>query len=100
MRVPGSGTASVMGVALGRGIATIIGKFGPLDHFAAVLIVHESGGVIMDMAGRETLNPRDTGFLAACDLDCARAVADVWRESLNEAAEGNQTCDTNESLTK
>ncbi|MFT8593608.1 MAG: inositol monophosphatase family protein [Bifidobacterium sp.] len=82
MRVPGTGTASVTGVALGRGVATLIGKFGTVDHFAAVLIVHEAGGVIMDETGKETLNPRNAGFLAARDRRCANAIIDVWHESL------------------
>lgn len=84
LRVPGSGTASVFGIALGRGVGALIGHFGPVDHFAGVLIVHEAGGVIMDMAGRETLNPRNSGFLAARDRRCAGALAQVWHEALSE----------------
>ncbi|WP_423773290.1 inositol monophosphatase family protein [Bifidobacterium tibiigranuli] len=84
LRVPGSGTASVFGIALGRGVGTLIGHFGPVDHFAGVLIVHEAGGVIMDMSGRETLNPRNSGFLAARDRRCAGALSQVWHEALSE----------------
>ncbi|WP_416174514.1 MAG: Monophosphatase/phosphodiesterase bifunctional enzyme [Bifidobacterium crudilactis] len=82
MRVQGSGTASVSGVALGRGVATMVGKFGPVDHFAAVLIVHEAGGVVVDLRGDETLSPRNRGFLAARDRHCAEALVAVWQESL------------------
>ncbi|MFT8987668.1 MAG: inositol monophosphatase family protein [Bifidobacterium psychraerophilum] len=84
MRVQGSGTASVSGVALGRGVATMVGKFGPVDHFAAVLIVREAGGVVVDLHGEETLSPRNRGFLAARDRQCADVLVAVWQESLQD----------------
>ncbi|MCH4160665.1 MAG: hypothetical protein LKF41_03260 [Bifidobacterium sp.] len=84
MRVQGSGTASVSGVALGRGVATVVGHFGPVDHFAAVLIVQEAGGVVVDLDGNSTLSPRGKGFLAARDQRCADALVAVWKESLRD----------------
>lgn len=91
IRVPGSGTASVSGVALGRGEASLIGCFGPVDHFAAVLIVHEAGGIVMDEFGNKTLNPRNTGFIAARDEACAEELVAIWQESLRELGNGDSS---------
>lgn len=80
LRIPGSGTASLAGVALGRGVATVIHHFNPIDHAAAVLVVAEAGGVVLDTAGRATLRP-EGAVIAARDEETAHAVLDLWRQA-------------------
>lgn len=81
LRIPGTGTATVSGVALGRGVASLIGRFGPVDHYAGILLVHEAGGVVMDEFGHETLNPRSHGLLVARDHEVADIIAGVWERA-------------------
>ena len=69
VRIMGSGTLSMTSLAAGRGQAGIIGKFGPVDHAAALLICHEAGLAVRDASNRETLWPvaagEREGFLIA-----------------------------------
>ncbi|WP_168928647.1 inositol monophosphatase family protein [Sinomonas albida] len=65
MRVMGSGTLTLAGVASGRGAGSVIERFSPIDHLAAALIVREAGGVLLDDAGDETVWPAEGGILAA-----------------------------------
>jgi len=46
VRVPGSGTASLAGPALGRGAASVVYRYSAIDHAASLLIVREAGGVV------------------------------------------------------
>lgn len=46
LRVPGSGTASLAGPALGRGAAAVVHRYSAIDHAASLLIVREAGGVV------------------------------------------------------
>lgn len=80
LRIPGSGTASLAGVALGRGVATVIHRFNPIDHAAAVLVVLEAGGVVLDTTGAATAWP-DGAVVAARDEATAHAVLDLWRQA-------------------
>lgn len=81
LRIPGTGTATVSGVALGRGVASLIGRFAPVDHYAGILFVHEAGGVVMDEFGHETLNPRSHGLLVARDHEVADIIASIWERA-------------------
>ncbi len=79
LRVMGSGTLTLAGVAAGWGQAAVVDAYSPIDHLAALLLVHEAGGVVRDEHGRDTLTPEPgSGVLVA-----ARAVADqafaLWR---------------------
>ena len=81
MRMMGSGTMSLVGVAAGRGVGAVIGTFGPVDHLAAALIVHEAGGVVLDSRGERTLFPVDGGIMAA-DPSAAATLHALWQESV------------------
>ncbi len=80
LRIMGSGTMSLAGVAAGRGSGAVIGKFGPVDHLAAALIVHEAGGVVLDAAGSPDLFPSSGGILAAAP-EAVDALYALWRDT-------------------
>ncbi|WP_144764353.1 inositol monophosphatase family protein [Curtobacterium sp. 9128] len=66
LRVQGSGTLTIAQVAAGRGIGGCVSSFDPVDHGAAVLLVHEAGGVVMTESGPVTGFPeRGAPFLVA-----------------------------------
>jgi len=69
VRVPGSGTASLAGPALGRGAAAVVHRYSAIDHAAAVLIVREAGGAVR-------LRP-DGMVITAVDARTAYAVEDI-----------------------
>lgn len=77
LRIPGSGTATLAGVALGRGVAALVHRFSPIDHAAAVLVVEEAGGVVLDATGARELLP-DGPVVVGRDERTARALLDVW----------------------
>jgi fructose-1,6-bisphosphatase/inositol monophosphatase family enzyme/glycerophosphoryl diester phosphodiesterase len=81
MRVMGSGTMTVVGVAAGRGAGAVIGKFGAVDHVAAALIVREAGGVVLDSAGQPNLFPASGGIMAAAP-GASDALYALWRDSV------------------
>src|SRR5690625_855707 len=81
MRIMGSGTLTLTGVAAGRGVGSVIGSFGPVDHLAAVLIVTEAGGTVLDTSGEPNLFPAAGGILAAAP-HAASALYDLWQETL------------------
>lgn len=81
MRIMGSGTMTLVGVAAGRGAGAVIGRFGPVDHLAAALIVQEAGGVVLDSNGERTLFPSGGGIMAAAP-DAADALYALWQESV------------------
>ncbi|RII85560.1 inositol monophosphatase, partial [Clavibacter californiensis] len=85
LRIMGSGTLTVAGIALGHGAGAVIGAFGPVDHLAATLIVREAGGVVLDAEGEDTLFPVSGGVLAARDPETARALHALWRAGIVEA---------------
>ena len=80
LRIMGSGTMTLTGVAAGRGVGAVIGQFGPVDHLAAALIVHEAGGVVLDASGSVNLFPSAGGILAAAP-EAADALYALWREA-------------------
>ncbi len=78
VRIPGSGTATLAGVALGRGVAAIIHDYSPIDHAAAVLVVLEAGGVVLDASGRANPHPLGGAVIAGRDEVTARALWQEW----------------------
>jgi myo-inositol-1(or 4)-monophosphatase len=84
VRVMGSGTLTLAGVAAGRSAGAVVGGFGAEDHLAAALIAHEAGAVVLDESGIPTLFPDSGGMLIA-----APAVADelfeLWSASVSAA---------------
>lgn len=81
MRIMGSATLTVVGVAVARGVGSIIGKFSPIDHLAAVLIVHEAGGAVLDESGVVNLFPIKGGILAATQ-EASRPLYEIWKKSI------------------
>lgn len=81
MRIMGSGTMTVMGIAANRGVGAVIGNFGAVDHLAAVLIVKEAGGVVLNSDGEACLFPSSGGILAAAP-HAAPALYALWQESV------------------
>ncbi len=65
MRIMGSGTTTVVGIAAGRGAAAVIGTFSAIDHLAGTLIVREAGGVVLDAWGHLDVFPPEGGVLVA-----------------------------------
>jgi fructose-1,6-bisphosphatase/inositol monophosphatase family enzyme/glycerophosphoryl diester phosphodiesterase len=66
VRIPGSGTLTIAQVAAGRGIGACMPAFDPVDHAAAVLLVHEAGGVVLTLDGPvDDFPPVGAPFLAA-----------------------------------
>ncbi|MDQ6752229.1 MAG: inositol monophosphatase [Actinomycetota bacterium] len=86
LRIMGSATMTVVGIAAGRGAASVIGEFSPIDHLAGTLIVQEAGGIVLDSAGTPNAFPSGGGVVVS-----AREVADevylMWRA----ACEQNRT---------
>ena len=81
LRVMGSGTLTLAGIAAGWGQAAVIHAFCPIDHLAALLLVREAGGVVWDEQGHDVLFPAPgTGILAA-HPQVAEQAFDLWRRS-------------------
>lgn len=79
MRIMGSATMTVVGVAAGRGAGAIIGGFSPIDHLAATLIVHEAGGVVLNSEGETDLFP-DHGGVLAVRPEYSAELYELWRK--------------------
>lgn len=80
LRIPGSGTATLAGLALGRGAAAIIHSYSPTDHAAALLIILEAGGTVLDPAGVPRIPTPGEPVIAGCDPITARALWSLWRD--------------------
>ncbi|XNN88983.1 inositol monophosphatase family protein [Curtobacterium flaccumfaciens] len=82
LRVQGSGTLTIAQVAAGRGIGGCVSAFNPVDHGAAVLLVHEAGGVVLTPAGPvEGFPPVGEPFLVA-HPGAADELHAVWTAAL------------------
>lgn len=86
MRIMGSATMTVVGVAAGRGAGAIIGTFSPIDHLAATLIVQEAGGVVLNHDGEADTFPEVGGVLAARP-EHASELYRLWRQAHAHARE-------------
>lgn len=86
VRVPGSGTATLAGVALGRGAAALVHRYSAIDHAAALLVVSEAGGTVLGADGVPVLHPDGGMVLTAADERTARALWDEWRAATTRAA--------------
>ncbi|GAB3614313.1 inositol monophosphatase family protein [Humibacter ginsengisoli] len=83
MRIMGSGTLTLTGVATGRGVGAVIGSFGAVDHLAAILIVQEAGGLVLGEDGSPTSFPASGGVLAAAPW-AADALYAEWKAAIRE----------------
>ena len=81
MRIMGSGTLTLTGVALNRGVGAVIGHYSPIDHLAACIIVHESGGVVLNENGEVDLFPEQGGIMTASPA-AAHKLYQIWREAI------------------
>ncbi|WAH99102.1 inositol monophosphatase family protein [Arthrobacter sp. MMS18-M83] len=79
MRIMGSATMTVVGVAAGRGAGAIIGGFSPIDHLAATLIVHEAGGVVLNSDGETDMFPEHGGVLVVRP-EYSAELYELWRQ--------------------
>ncbi|MCA5922278.1 inositol monophosphatase family protein [Curtobacterium oceanosedimentum] len=85
LRVQGSGAMTVAQVAAGRGIGACVSAFDPVDHGAAVLLVHEAGGVVLTREGPvEGFPPAGQPFLVA-HPGAADELHTVWTSALATA---------------
>lgn len=82
MRIMGSGTLTLVGVSAARGVGAVIGEFSPIDHLAAVLIVHEAGGAVLDESGNVNLFPETGGILCATQA-AAKPLYDIWKKVIS-----------------
>lgn len=81
MRIMGSGTLTLVGVSVARGVGSVIGHYSPIDHLAAVLIVHEAGGAVLDEKGEVNLFPEEGGILCATQA-AARPLYEIWKKAI------------------
>lgn len=88
MRIMGSGTMTLVGVAAGRGVGAVIGSFGPVDHLAALLIVTEAGGTVLSSAGEPTMFPSSGGILTAAP-QAADTLYELWQDACARQGAGD-----------
>ena len=82
MRIMGSGTLTLTGVAASRGVGAVVGHFSPIDHLAGVLIVHEAGGAVWDEDGKVNLFPQTGGVLCATQA-AAKPLYEIWKKAIS-----------------
>ena len=82
MRIMGSGTLTLVGVSVARGVGSVIGHYSPVDHLAAALIVHEAGGAVLDETGEVNLFPEKGGILCATQA-AARPLYEIWKKAIS-----------------
>ena len=77
MRIMGSGTLTLLGVAANHSVGAVISHFSPVDHLAAVIIVSEAGGVVLNEQGKLDLFPTSGGVLCATK-GVATELFEIW----------------------
>ena len=82
MRIMGSGTLTLVGVSVARGVGSVIGQYSPIDHLAAALIVHEAGGAVLDEKGEVNLFPEQGGILCATQAS-AGPLYEIWKKAIS-----------------
>ncbi len=82
MRIMGSGTLTLVGIAAARGVGSVIGQFSPIDHLAAALIVYEAGGTVLDETGTVNLFPESGGIMCATQA-AAGPLFEIWKKSIS-----------------
>ncbi|WP_152363339.1 inositol monophosphatase family protein [Microlunatus speluncae] len=82
LRIPGSGTATLSGLATGRGAGAIIHRYSPIDHAAAILIILEAGGTVLAPTGEPGLPALGDPVIAASDPTTAAALWTEWNTAL------------------
>lgn len=82
MRIMGSGTLTLLSVAANQSVGSVISTFSPIDHLAAVLIVKEAGGVVLNQLGEADIFPTNGGVLCATP-GVAQELHEIWRTALD-----------------
>ncbi|PZF56998.1 inositol monophosphatase [Curtobacterium sp. MCSS17_008] len=82
VRVMGSSTLTVAQVAAGRGVGGCVPSFDPVDHGAAVLLVHESGGVVLTRTGPVDGFPAEGEPFLVAHPGAADELFAVWSAAL------------------
>jgi myo-inositol-1(or 4)-monophosphatase/deoxyribonuclease-2 len=77
----GSATLTLLGVAANQSVGSVISHVSPIDHLAAVTIVSEAGGVVLNEAGEEDLFPSAGGVLCAT-RGVASELYEIWSSSI------------------
>ena len=77
MRIMGSGTLTLLGVAANHSVGAVISNFSPIDHLAAVIIVSEAGGVVLNEQGELDIFPTSGGVLCATK-GVATELFEIW----------------------
>lgn len=85
MRIMGSGTLTLLGVAANQSVGAVISHFSPIDHLAAVIIVSEAGGVVLNSEGKPDLFPSGGGVLCATK-GVADELFEIWSSVNKEQA--------------
>ncbi len=83
MRIMGSGTLTLGGVAANHSVGAVIGHYSPIDHLAAALIVHEAGGAVLDEKGEVNLFPESGGILCATQA-ASQPLYKIWMSAINK----------------
>ncbi len=83
MRIMGSGTLTLGGVAANYSVGAITGQYSPIDHLAAALIVHEAGGAVLDEKGEVNLFPESGGILCATQA-ASKPLYKIWMKAVAE----------------
>lgn len=80
-RIMGSSAMSTVSIAAGRGQATVIGRYSPIDDLAGAFISQEAGAAVLDVDGNRTLMPSHGGILVAAP-GVADAAWTAWTAGL------------------
>ncbi|MDM7887053.1 inositol monophosphatase family protein [Curtobacterium sp. RHCJP20] len=82
VRVMGSSTLTLAQVAAGRGVGGCVPSFDPVDHGAAVLLVHEAGGVVLTLDGPVDGFPRAGEPVLVAHPGAADELFTIWSSAL------------------
>ncbi|MDM7891046.1 inositol monophosphatase family protein [Curtobacterium caseinilyticum] len=82
VRVMGSSTLTIAQVAAGRGVGGCVPAFAPVDHGAAVLLVHEAGGVVLTRSGPVDGFPTEGEPFLVAHPGAADELHAVWSAAL------------------
>ncbi|SER58761.1 myo-inositol-1(or 4)-monophosphatase/deoxyribonuclease-2 [Propionibacterium cyclohexanicum] len=85
MRIMGSGTLTLAQVAAGRSAGACVSGFHAIDHGAAVLLVHEAGGVVATPSGPISGFPEHAEPVLVSAPEVFSELFELWHTSLATA---------------
>lgn len=80
LRIMGASALTLLQVALGNAVGSVIGKFSMIDNPGSVLAAVEAGAVAMDESGQHTVTPSTGGVLVAAP-GVAAELFELWKFS-------------------